>query len=295
MMTISGTEEGVQWTWTQELDISLIRHQAPINPTAHPAAQATPIAASARAPSPPRAASARAPSPPPIVEAPASASSISLPRTRGLARRAEVATTNNDPSRVHVPKHSLHGRNPAGVGGNLFYGSFTIVKPDHTIYHHPTVFEAHPTSTNHTEPQYFEWLAEQMLDLPLIRRPIYALIMEINQNNTPCSSEHCRGRILSIVKTRTFGGSQYNIVIARMSASKIYESGAPHVMPTSTDITNGRRNTAALSVDGSMCIHRYPSPDMMAHPVRKSKGKSTKDSNQESKEENKEESKEAEM
>lgn len=163
---------------------------------------------------------------------------------------------------VSVNPHPIHSLDVSALGGNQFYGSFSIVLTDGTTYHRPNHILANPTKTDHTEPQYFDWLQNEIhgggVTLGLLRNPAVAFIIEINQTNTPCSKATCRKAILNCVKDRTVAGVPFGMVVARMSAYQIYESQYPKICPTSIEIATGKKSTAVPVVMESQCLHRFP-------------------------------------
>ncbi len=167
-----------------------------------------------------------------------------------------------------VKAHPVHGLPVASLGGNTFYGSFSVLRADGQSYHHNRYLTANPTKTHHTEPQYFEWLETEIAAITLVSmsdpeaasflaKP-RAFIMEINQTNTPCSGKACRPTILAAVANSKIGRHDWPIVVARMSANQIYESQPPKVFPTSFEIAHARKNAMASFALKSMCVHRFP-------------------------------------
>jgi hypothetical protein len=157
-----------------------------------------------------------------------------------------------------IPRHPLHDRNVAALGGNHFYGSYTLVRENGTHQHHNVVFEAHPTMTEHTEPQYMQWFKNEML-FALYHQQlagVAVVILEINQTNTPCSMETCRKSILNWVSGNEFPSGHF---MARMSAYQMYESQYPKVQISTIDIGKfHRRDTTPVTIEGPMVVHRVP-------------------------------------
>lgn len=158
---------------------------------------------------------------------------------------------------IHVPPHELHGKSVASLGGNTFYGGFSIVSSSHKLYT-SGIFKANPTKTQHTEPQYFEWLVNELDDVPLSFRNPNAFILEMNQTNTPCSGKSCRPFINKVVEQSNLCGNA-KITVARMSAYQIYESQYPKVVPTSFERAAGVKlsTTTQHPISQSMCLHRF--------------------------------------
>lgn len=156
--------------------------------------------------------------------------------------------------------HDVHDAHVAALSGNDFYGSFTLMskKWNSRGTEH---FHAQPTLAQHTEPQYFEWLAKtlsQQKNSDLAAS--FALVLEIAQTNTPCSSDTCRKAILAACSTNTVGDHRFPIVIARMSSHAIYYAQYPRVCPTLDEIKIGKKNMQDMwNFERSGCIHRFPS------------------------------------
>ncbi len=167
-----------------------------------------------------------------------------------------------------IKPHAIHGYDVAALGGNRFYGSFTILRDDGVTYHHDKYILANPTHSQHTEPQYFEWLEVELAAIILMSRfnptaasflqKARAFVIEMNQTNTPCSGKACRPVILEAVKSKKAAGGTWPTVVARMSAYQIYEHQYPKVMPTSFEIAHARKNAMASFALESMCVHRFP-------------------------------------
>jgi hypothetical protein len=158
---------------------------------------------------------------------------------------------------IAIPAHEIHGYNVAGLSGNDFYGSYTLVGANGQWKHSSNIFHANPTKEQHTEPQFFEWL-EQKLSTTLFTTKIYAFIIEINQTNTPCSGKHCRPLILTAIAEGKAGGVSFPVVIARMAAYQIYETQPPKVQLTSFAAKDLRKTPGTLTVVNSCAIHRVP-------------------------------------
>jgi len=157
-----------------------------------------------------------------------------------------------------IPPHPLHSYNVAALGGNHFYGSYTLVRENGTYQHHGAVFETHPTETEHTEPQYMQWFKNEMLAALYHNQlqGVAVVILEINQTNTPCSLETCRKSILNWVSGNEFPSGHF---MARMSAYQMYESQYPKVQISTIDIGKfHRRGTTPVTIDGPMIVHRVP-------------------------------------
>jgi hypothetical protein len=87
-------------------------------------------------------------------------------------------------------RHPPHPRAEfRSLGGNKFYGSFTLISNNGAVLHGDEVVELAPTNIFHTEPQYFAWLDEQFErpEIMLLLLNTKAIVLEINQTNTPCS------------------------------------------------------------------------------------------------------------
>lgn len=170
-----------------------------------------------------------------------------------------LTMSNDEKHSVDIPAHEVHSKSVNGLHGNNFYGSFTIVSKKGEIYNHGKSINASPTLAQHTEPQYFEWLDEQLDDVPLGKiAGAQAFVIEINQTNTPCSKATCRKKILSCVKDGKVVDRDFPMVIARMSAYQIYETQYPKVCPTSFEIEEGRKEQLKTFPLASMCLHRWP-------------------------------------
>lgn len=171
----------------------------------------------------------------------------------------ELAVVSAEGKAVNVAPHSLHDLSVSALGGNKFYGSFTIVGKDGEVYRHEAKIDTSPTKQQHTEPQYFTWLDEQLDDIPLGKiAGAAAFIMEINQTNTPCSGAGCRPAILQAVANGKVAGFTFPIVVARMSAYQIYEHQYPKVCPTSFEVDHAKGNMMKSFPLESMCLHRFP-------------------------------------
>jgi hypothetical protein len=160
---------------------------------------------------------------------------------------------------INVPTHEIHGLSVSIMGGNQFYGSFSIVSKEGKLYQHPKYLDATPTLAQHTEPQYFTWLIEELDDVPLSFMHPSAFILEINQTNTPCSKQSCRKAIINAVKNGNLFGAA-KITVARMAAYQIYETQYPKVCPTSMEIAAGQKesDTTQILIAASTCLHRFP-------------------------------------
>lgn len=156
--------------------------------------------------------------------------------------------------------HDIHKMQVAAVNGNTFYGSFTLMSKKWNM-RGTNPFKATPTIAQHTEPQYFEWLAKTLDDLKSSDlNAAFALILEIAQTNTPCSKATCRKAILAACSSNQVGKYSFPIVIGRMSSHAIYETQYPKVCPTSEEIRIGKANMQDMwDFHRSGCIHRFPS------------------------------------
>ena len=56
---------------------------------------------------------------------------------------------------IEVWPHRVHDEHTARPGGQIFYGSFTLVTADGQVHHAEEIESWTPTADEHTEPQYF--------------------------------------------------------------------------------------------------------------------------------------------
>lgn len=178
---------------------------------------------------------------------------VSWKWTNNLALSVEGGAA---PNAVDV--HPIHAKDTSSIGGNHFYGSFSLILADGTCKHHDKYKYANPTKTDHTEPQFFAWLAQELAGVGNALATAKAIIIEINQTNTPCSGQACRKAILACVAANNVCGHAFPIVIARMSAFQIYETQPPKITPTSFEIKDGKKGSAYMVVSQSMCVHKFP-------------------------------------
>ena len=170
----------------------------------------------------------------------------------------EVATPSGNTS---VPPHLVHSdsnRQYVATNDQIFLGSYTIVNNDGSTTAGP--IKKFTPGDLHTEPQYFRWLDGQLATENLSNAT--AIIMEINQTNTPCSLDSCRFEIMSRLQgsAANDGGPFW---IARMGAHQMY-SQAPAVPLTSFSADDIRRRgdrrtgDSAGVVSSPMAIHKVP-------------------------------------
>jgi len=160
----------------------------------------------------------------------------------------------NQSAPVLVGKHSLHDRHVQGFE-QFFYGGYTIVPREGSPRYSVTGGPWKPNNSEHTEPQFFAWLNQEIDDDQITAENVICVIIEINQTYTPCSRSTCRNEILSWVKTKNWGGA---FCIARMSAYDLYNSSYPAVHITSMDAQRVRKADVILKLNGPAAVHQVP-------------------------------------
>ena len=118
-------------------------------------------------------------------------------------------------------------------------------------------YYAHQLRIPMTEPQYFEWVKKEIN--PRIRKygsnNIVAIILEVNQTNTPCSGKQCRPAILD----EWLVAFQPLLCRARMSAYKMYENQPPKVGLTSFEAEKlKKQQKGPPTIAESAVVHRIP-------------------------------------
>jgi len=156
---------------------------------------------------------------------------------------------------TQVPVHPVHAKHVAQLGSNRFYGSFTLVSNNGQALHGDKVIEAYPTKDNHTEPQYFTWLGQQFNrpEVLLLLLNTKAIVLEVNQTNTPCSGQQCRPRILNTVNALRYGNAYF---IARLSAYQVYQHQYPKVILSSFDAQAIRQQPESVALTGPAVVHK---------------------------------------
>lgn len=159
---------------------------------------------------------------------------------------------------IKVTPHPVHNKD-AGIIGQVFYGSFTLVTTDGEVYPSEEIKTWNPTKTDHTEPQYYNWVGPEIVTArnALIQKgkQIAAVIYEVNQTNTPCSHASCRPAILT-TWLAAHGGT---LTIARMSAFQMYESEPPKVQLTSVGYdTLKKKGTTVPQIAQNAVVHVIP-------------------------------------
>lgn len=164
---------------------------------------------------------------------------------------------------------ALHSESVSQIGGNLFLGGYTLVRNDGTTSF-AGGFKANPREEKHTEPQYFDWLDGELHDEDL--SGVEALILEINQTNTPCSQAACRREILDRIKQSNCPIANCKKkkhppywVVARMSAYQKYETQPPPVGLTYAQADEIRNGDEAVTLDGPGAVHRVPEAHTEKH------------------------------
>jgi len=166
---------------------------------------------------------------------------------------------------VQIPPHPIHDKLVASVGGNTFFGSFTIVFGNNVCKSYENYIEASPTKTDHTEPQYFKWLDVHLKQFSLFHAAskefgdtaiaIKAIVIEMAQTNTPCSKATCRKEILERVKTGLWGDVVY---LARLSAYQMYETQPPKVGITYDAGKKLLRSGDSAILSSPAVVHKVP-------------------------------------
>ena len=133
-----------------------------------------------------------------------------------------------------VPVDKIHDIGVASQGGNIFKGRITYLKEKKErggrrtsllIEPDENVKELVPKQTDkgvtHTESLFKEYAEKKLSDPKLDKETLKAIIFDIRQTNTPCSS--CT-RVLEEFVTNTRKAFPKAKVILRASARKFYES-----------------------------------------------------------------------
>jgi uncharacterized protein DUF4157 len=161
---------------------------------------------------------------------------------------------------ITVPVHPLHEIDASSLK-QIFYGGYTLVDGNGECEFRQAKSPWYPTQTQHTEPQYFQWLKQslaQETELNEGQHSIVAIIMEINQTNTPCSGKNCRPMILDYVGNHSYGKEDQVPFFARMSAYTLYyQTGKIGIGPTEAK-TVVKTHTRDITLSKPSAIHRIP-------------------------------------
>jgi hypothetical protein len=163
----------------------------------------------------------------------------------------------NQSTTVEVAPHPVHSK-PVNGFNQLFYGGYTIV-----YFHGGGAYSKiqgpwHPSTAEHTEPQFFAWLKSAIDEEKILKEEhtdVVCVIIEINQTYTPCSKSSCRKEILSWVSGKKWGDAY---CVARMSAYDLYSHQYPKVQFTSFDAKKIRQAKSVVTLSGPAAVHRIP-------------------------------------